>query len=510
MRYIQETVERTRELREMLLRDRHRPHFHLVPPEGFYNDPNGMIYWNGRYHLFYLARTPAIRQDEPDTLELSEVWDHVSSKDLIHWMIHPPALKPAADGSTPLGIWSGGAVAGAPVPTLVYHVPGQGTCMATSEDYYLENWTLHPKNPLIRISSKEGPQPNFDENDKEYVVFDPTAWYEDGTYHLLLGNKSNKPGYEGDCTSYFTSTNLQDWDYKGPFYKSKREWSSEETDCACPDFFPLGDRHMLLMHSHAPRFHVHYYLGRRGETFEPESYGKISQPTCSFLAAPETLIDDKGRRIMIAWVREAGGWDGWHKRGWGSAMSLPTVLGLDDQSRLTLSPVAELQQLRERSFDIPSKSLDSDQEVSLDGVRGTTLELELTLDPQSSERCGFKVLCSPDGREETTITWDPALGMIRGDFSKSSINEKIDYDRLIVDDLRQQDLPFSLDPGEMLKLKVFVDRSVVDVFVNERLCMTLRVYPELENSDGVKVFSQGGAIRLMQGQAWSLARSNPW
>src|SRR5262249_42849909 len=154
-------------------------------------------------------------------------------------------LMPAFDGSMPYGVFSGDAVEGAPQPTLIYHVPGQGTCIAIAEDDQLNHWKPLTENPVI---SDRNTSP-------EVTVFDPCAWKDRAFYYALIGNKSGAPGHEGDCASLFRSTDLIHWDYRGPFYKSDRRWTGEDEDCACPDFFPLGDKHMLLMHTHLPYGH---------------------------------------------------------------------------------------------------------------------------------------------------------------------------------------------------------------------------------------------------------------
>ncbi len=222
------------------------------------------------------------------------VWDHVSSRDLVHWIQHPPAIRPKPDGATPVGIYSGGAIKNAQRPALIYHVPRQGTCIAVAEDDDLVEWRELPQNPVI---------PLHGEGD-EYVVFDPAGWYEDGAYHALIGNKNRRPGYEGDCTSLFTSPDLVHWEYQGPFYRSRREWTLEAEDAACPDFFPLANgspmratpRHMLLMHCHRPyRNTTYYYLGSyRDRRFTPQQHGRMSW-IGGQLSAPESLIDDRVR-----------------------------------------------------------------------------------------------------------------------------------------------------------------------------------------------------------------------
>ncbi|HKJ85199.1 MAG TPA: glycoside hydrolase family 32 protein, partial [Spirochaetia bacterium] len=308
-----------RALRGRLQADPHRPRYHLIPPEGWFNDANGALYWNGRYHLFYLARTPIPDAENSGGERWVEVWDHASSANLIHWTYHRPALEPETDGSTPLGIWSGGAVAGAPRPTLIYHVPGQGTCIAVSDDPMLEHWTPLPENPVIPITDSE-----------EYTVFDPCAWKESDGYYALVGNRNRRPGFEGDSTSLFRSPDLRSWEYVGPFYASRRAWTDVIEDAACPDFFPLGDRHMLLMHGHRPYFQCHYYLGRYVDhRFDPEEHGRMNWPGGQ-ISGPETLRDDQGRRIFFGWVMEAESESGerdWRQAGWASVMSLPRLIG---------------------------------------------------------------------------------------------------------------------------------------------------------------------------------------
>ena len=82
-------------------------------------------------------------------------------------------------------------------------------------------------------------------------MFDPAAWYEEGSYCALIGSKNRHTGYEGDCTSLFTSPDLIRWEYQGPFYRSRREWTLEGEDAACPDFFPIGEGS-----AHAARRHA--------------------------------------------------------------------------------------------------------------------------------------------------------------------------------------------------------------------------------------------------------------
>ena len=501
-RSLEQALRSVRVLRERLWNDPHRPRYHLLPPDGFFNDANGTIYWKGRYHVFYLGRLP--NPDPGDSMEYDwlPVMEHSSSSDLVHWVYHPPAIVPAFDGTTPRGIYSGDAVEGGPVPTLIYHVPAQGTCIATSEDDLLIKWTPLRENPVIPSPDEVQKRQVYSSKETketattEYRVFDPCAWYEDGVYYALLGNKNLRPGYAGDCTSLFRSADLVHWDYLHPFYRSDRKWTDEDEDCACPDFFPLGDRHMLLMHTHRPNYQCQYYLGRyENHTFFPEDHGRMNWPGGP-LSGPETLLDDKGRRIFFGWIRETDRlaesrpWDNCFETGWGSVMSLPREFSLDDGGKLLIDPVPELLALRRNHRRWERVDLDSDEEKILSGVSSDCLEISVIVDPGDAKQVGVKVLCSPDGEEQTTIAYHVGGKMIRIESHESGEDA--------------QEAPFVLPAGEPLELRIFLDRSVLEVFANRRQCVTHRAYPARGDSLGIRLFTRGAQAKLQLVDIWDM------
>lgn len=507
-RDFQNLIPNARELREKLWEDPHRPRYHLMPPEGFFNDANGTIFWKGRYHIFYLGRMPNPDIQATDENNWLPVWDHSSSRDLVHWIHHPPGVVPAFDGSTPQGIYSGDAIENAPVPTLIYHVPNQGTCLSFSNDDGLIRWTPSPNNPII---------PEHD-GSEEYVVFDPCGWYEDGTYYALIGNKNNRQGYEGDCTSLFRSNDLIYWEYRGPFYQSNRRWTDEIEDCACPDFFPLGSKHMLLMHGHRPYGQVHYYLGHyENERFYPECHRRMNWPGGQ-LMAPETLLDDKGRRIFFGWIWEARAWE---KYGWASVMSLPRLLSLGHDGALQIEPVPELEVLRCNPRSRKNMSIAQDSEIDLKDISGDCMEIAVEMKPGNARECGIKVRCSPGSEEHTAITYQPEAAILKVELEHSTLDESIKYPRptghnrpenITEGDkyTKVQEAPFELRDDEMLKLRIFLDRSVIEVFANRRQCITQRIYPTLSDSIGVRLFARGGSASIRRLDVWDMAPTNPW
>ncbi len=472
-----------RELRERLWNDPLRPRYHLLPPDGMWNDINGTIWWKGRYHVFFLGRLApdvATILSGKDSDHARETWLHASSRDLVHWVHHPPALVPVFDGSMPRGLYSGDMMDNMPVPTIIVHVPGQGTCLFTAEDDELLHWKPHPNNPVIPASNAP----------PEAVIFDPCGWKEGDVYYALVGNKNKTPGYEGDSTSLFRSRDLAHWEYRGPFYKSERRWTDPIEDCACPDFFPLGSKHMLLMHTHRPYGQAQYYIGRyEKERFYPEVHGRMTWPGGE-LCAPETLLDDKGRRIFWGWIHESGP----ATNGWKSVASLPRVLSLAADSSLRIEPAPELEALRCNRRQPGMLSELCNSESILKDVRGDCLEMALTIEPGDAEEFGLKVRCSPDGEEQTAIVCAPRAKTLRTECGT----------------LKKQVAPFELKPGEPLQLRVFLDRSVLEVFANGRQCLTQRIYPTRADSLGIKLFSRGGGMKVKKLDVWDMSPVNSW
>lgn len=501
-------IRAARELRRQLAADPHRPRYHLTTPEGYWNDVNGTLFWKGRYHVMFLGREAPTAQtvlDGKDTERPRETWMHASSADLTHWIHHIPALTPVFDGSMPKGLFSGDAVEGAAIPTLIYHVPGQGICIATAEnpqDPELVRWMPHPDNPVI--AERTAPA--------EVRVFDPCAWREaDGTYYALVGNKNYTLGYEGDSTSLYRSSDLVKWEYRGPFYKSDRKWTDSSADAACPDFFPIGNgKHMLLMHCHKPFPQAHYYIGvwdRQSERFIPEQYGVMTWPGSS-LAAPETLLDDKGRRIFWGWVRN------WYRQSpaWGSMATLPRVLTLAEDNTLLVRPAPELETLRHNERALAGVRVDGPQRLPLAG--GDTIEIRAKILPGKAREFGLIVRQSENGEEQLPIIFNRNDNTLSMDLSKASANPKVSYPASNYKDIlekmppqnrlvRRQVAPFTLKEGEPVDLRVFVDKSIVEVFVNDRICLTQLIYPTRADSVAVAVVCDA-PITVERIQIWDM------
>ena len=479
-------------------RDPHRPAYHFTPPAAWMNDINGALFWKGRYHIFY--------QYNPHGAYWHLIqWGHASSTDLVHWVHHPVVLTPDADGPDRKGCFSGGAlVSREGVPVLIYYGNPDGLCLARSNDDLLIEWTKDPGNPVI-------PQPVKGSADfGRYTIHDPCGWLADDQYYAVV-NKSD-PQDQGDAAYLFKSPDLRTWEFVDLFYRSRREWTEGGEDCAVPDFFPLGDRHMLLFCSHLQG--SQYYIGHvQNERFYPELHGRMSWEG-GHLGGPRTLLDASGRRIFFDWVRELRGNERERASGWSGVMTVPRLLSLDSGGQLRIDPAPELEVLRMDAHRHGSLDVAADSETAVEGIRGDCLELAVEIDPLNAREVGLKVRRSPGGEEETAVSYDAEFAVLRVEVGRSSLDREIRYTRYRglqphLSEREQyvtaQEGPFELAPGERLTLRIFLDRSILEVFANRRQCVTQRIYPTRADSTGISLFARGGTARFHSMQAWTLA-----
>ena len=499
-----------RQLQERFESDPYRPRFHFLPPGGWLNDPNGVLYWRGRYHLFYQyypdAAYQVIEHRDGSIEHLRICWGHASSSDLIHWEHHPIALQPSLPGVDESACFSGHVVDNDGVATMIYcGIPG-GSCIATSSDHRLERWSKHPRVVIPR------PRPG-EPGHGRYGACDPCMWREGDRWYALCGFRSARGG---DTASLFRSRDTLHWEFLHDFYQSRREWTDARDDCAVPDFFPLGDTHMLLFMSHETG--AQYYLGDwRDETFHPAAHGRMNWAGGQLNAA-KSMLDGSGRRLMWGWVCEARTRDAQRAAGWAGILSLPRVLSLSAGGSLLIEPPAELRVLRRHHRRYTDLRL-AGGDRPIPGVQGDCLELALECDPGDADEVGVRVRCAPDGSESTAISYRAAAGELVIDTSASSRRDDLQqpwprsWATLFSDPVSKlpateqvyvQRAPLALQPREPLRLRVFIDRSVIEVFANDRQCMTQRIYPAHRDSLGVALFSNGGRARCTALDAWDL------
>ena len=263
--------------------------------------------------------------------------------------------------------------------------------------------------------------------------------------------------------------------------------------------FPLGGKHILLCISH--RLGCRYYVGDwRGERFHPESHERMSWVDNAFFA-PESLADDRSRRIMWAWLLDGDGFKTRRGAAWSGTMALPRVLALGADGRLRMDVPAEIEALRYNARSRQDIPIPADGEVALDDIAGRSIELAIETADCQAAQFGVKVCCSPNAEEETLIYHDAAARTLNVDTTRSSTGDELE---------RIEAGPFALDDGEPLRLRVFVDNSVVEAFAGGRQAVARRIYPTRPDSTGVKLFARGGEARVGRLEAWDIMPANPY
>lgn len=488
-----------RTLRAKLMDDYLRPTYHFVSPEGhdYPFDPNGAIFWRGKYHLGY------IYQHNDEKGERKHWWGHVASTDLFHWHALPPML-PLHSDDPENGIFSGGAfISREGTPHIVYHGVDSGNCLARAADDNLVHWEKFEDNPVLPLI-KQKSLTEYDE-DNSGNAWDPHIWLEGDTYYQISGG--NPPGL-------FKSTDLSNWQYVGQFMDQRLVRHQSFEDWSCPDMFKLGDKYVTVAISH--NLGTQYYIGDFiNEQFVPHQHGRMNWPGGTFFA-PESMEDDQGRRILFGWVLETRDYQDAH--GWSGVMSLPRVLSFDRSGALRISPPEEIRTLRYNGRTMADFKLDAQAERPLPELAGSTTEIHVRFDAlQPHGQAGLKVLGAADGSEFTTIFYDWSTQELVIDFERSSKPGHVAYpsycmmghlDKTLPALVSAQRVPFPLEQGEHLALEIFIDRSIIEVFANRKICVTQRVYPSDPNSTHVSAFVKGGAVRVNGARAWQLAKTN--
>jgi beta-fructofuranosidase len=475
--------------------DRHRPQYHFLPPANWMNDPNGLIQWQGTYHLFY--------QCNPDAAVWGNMhWGHASSPDLVHWQHLPHAVAPTPGGPDHSGVWSGCAVDWDRVPTVVYTGRDnelEHVCLASSHDGLL-TWQKYSGNPVL-----PDPPPSLD-----WMGFrDPCVWRENGMWLMTLGTGIRDVG---GAVLLYSSANLTDWNYLGPLVVGdikEREplWTGDMWEC--PTFFSLGDRHILIvsaMDHHPPRsLYTLYFTGEfRDGRFTPGMKAKMDGGDIYYYA-PQVFLDESGRRIAFGWSREARSQAAQVAAGWAGVMTLPRLLEWRADSRMSQRPVPELERLRgeKRSWSnlaIEAGAAGRSLRV-LEELSGDTLEMEMVFDlsqPVGDQEGGFGLLVrrSPDGNEWTEIRCDRLAGRLVVDTNHSSLDEAVQPGRY--------EIPLDFSGLDRLHLRVFLDRSIIEVYANDLAVITARVYPSREDSTGMALFAEHSPVRVARLDAWPM------
>ncbi len=337
------------------------------------------------------------------------------------------------------------------------------------------------------------PEPPYPGTDTHH---DAQIWKDGDTWYQLIGGSYQSNG----AAQLHSSKDLYEWEYVGRIFTG--EDGKLGVAWELPYLLPYGRKDVMMIGIHPMPYFVGTY-DKEKHLFTPEKKGILDYGTKIYYAANPHMVDDKGeggteRRLMIGWVREVDGSPA-PANGWNGMFSIPRIVTLLDDDTLGFEPVPELQILRCDHHHFDNTDLSASSAELLDGVRGDSLEIlaEFEVPSNASAAFGLKLRRSPRGEEETRVVYDPA--------GERLIVDPLDCSRLLGPDRPLHEGPLSLGPDRLLRLHVFLDHSVIEVYANKRVCITNRIYPSRSDSLGIDLFAKGEGVRLRSMDTWQLA-----
>ena len=433
-----------------------QPRFHVTGGIGWINDPNGFASYKGEYHLFF--------QYYPyDTKWGPMHWGHVKTSDFVRWERLPAALAPDTDYDRN-GCFSGSSVELPDGRQLLMYTgvrsirrrngkidSFQTQCIAIGDGVDYEKYEA---NPVIDAST-------LPEGASVHDFRDPKIWREDGRFYAVIGNR---PEDGSGSILLYESEDAIHWQFDSVLAACHNQYGRM---WECPDFFPLDGKHVLLV---SPQ-----EMAAIGLEFHPGNanvalIGKYDLKTKHLLReyvqaidygldfyAPQTLLTEDGRRVMIAWMQnwETSTCKIEELRFFGQ-MTLPRELSVRN-GRLCQNPVRELEQYRGVLIDYHNVLING--ETSLRGISGRYLDMTVTVSAgnENSLYKWFRLYVAKDGEHFTFIRYKPETGTIKVDRTHSGFPHDI---------VNIREFPVSVRIG-VLKLRVIMDRFSLELFVND-------------------------------------------
>ncbi len=469
-------------------KEQYRPQFHFSPAINWTNDPNGLVYNNGEYHIFY--------QHNPFENKWGHMtWGHAVSKDLVHWQHLPVAIKE----ENGIMIFSGTCVVdknntsgfgqkNGPAPMIAIYTGHTDTIQSQHLAYSLDNgrtWTKYKNNPILNLHKKDFRDPK---------VF----WYAKGKYWVMAVVLPQEHKVQ-----FYHSKNLLHWDLLsefGPAGDTTGIWE-------CPDLFqvpvaddPLKNKWVLTMSISTA---MQYFAGEfDGVVFTNENPAdKIYRPDYGpdfYAGITYNNLPILRKPVMIAWANNWEYANDIPTKPWKSAMTLPRVFSLsklNSEWLLRVQPLEGVEKLREKDFmALESHIVNGNENINL---KSQQFEMELDIQPSSNGTSGVKLAVGNNHYAE--VGYNSAtqkLYLDRSNCANQSFNKNFA-------NLFHFETPLNEINGH-IKLRVFFDNSIIEVFANDGLAaMTMQVFPDAADK-GITLFSNNGSSFFSNVKIWKM------
>ncbi|SHK68925.1 glycoside hydrolase family 32 protein [Hespellia stercorisuis] len=469
--------------KDIVKKGKMRQRYHFMAQTGWLNDPNGLIYFRGKYHFFFQYNPYSAFWD-------NMYWGHAMSDDMLHWEYLPLALAPSEtyDDYQRGGCFSGSAIEHDGKLFLMYTGAtneGNGSkqthCIAYSEDGI--HFEKYEGNPVI--TAPEGIPGD--------LFRDPKVWKHEDLFYMVCGASRDNKGQ----ALLYRSKDLFHWTFFNVLAESRGEWGYM---WECPDFYPLGDKYVLTFSPMSAGEHTSvYFVG----DFDYET-GKFICHSCDEIDwgfdfyAPQSFETPEGRRIMVGWSNEWEWmplWKDWgptFKEDWCGFFNIPREVRLTEEGKLQFLPIAEVETMRENEKKLETFEV-TEEESAWKVGDGVSYELKLKIDLQKTDaekleldlRCGEdkKTICMFDFKKaEMSVDRNDADGWSKG-VSRSAMNLK--------------------DKTE-LDVHVLSDQSSLEIFTGQyQNCHSNNIFAGNAQNQ-VKIRAHGGRVYLKDVEMYGL------
>ncbi len=470
-----------------------RPRFHGMPATAWTNECHGMTYSNGRYHLFFQKNA-----NGPYMTRLH--WGHISSSDLVNWREERIAIAPGESYDIK-GCWSGAIVSDDVLtggkPAAIYTAVDYARatiCMATPADDDLVRWNKSTSNPLIN-GRPSGLSDDFR---------DPYFFRSGDDAYIIVGTSK---GGLGAVTLHKMDPASKRFTNDGRIFFSASHAASQGTFWEMPNITPMpGGKWLFTVTPLGTSQGVRclYWVGtiNADGTFRPESGPRTVEMNSKEgygLLSPTVYTHD-GRTIALGIVPDKISGENNYSLGWAHCYSLPREWSLDAAGNLVQKPFDGLKVMRS-DVKASLSSLDLDGVRALDPVEGRHAEV-LASFKVGTVPFGFRIF--DNGSTAAKIYYNPATGELIADFTEI---ERWNNDAGSYAGIYRMALPERPAAGSDLKINLFVDGSILDIFVNDRWAQSIRVFPQSEAAVGISVYADG-EVRLNSLEAWTFRPGN--
>jgi beta-fructofuranosidase len=480
--------------------DIQRPIFHPIPGANWTNEPHGLLYYNDQYHLFFQKNA-----NGPYWGRIH--WGHLSSKDLISWKEEKIAIEPSESYDIK-GAWSGCIYSD---PSLtdnkphIFYTSVDFAKASISEAYPLDinliNWEKKSVNPIIPYKPI-----GLSDDFRDCYIFKSS-----GIFYLIVG--TSKDG-KGTVTLHEYDPNTKSWSNDGRiFYQASN--TDYGTFWEMPFIVPMNNGKWLFGVTPLGSkngVETLYWVGKIGINgkFIPDSQlpkevelGNMSRDGFGLLSP--SIMQKDGKNIVIGIVPDKLSGDDNKRLGWAHLFSLPREWSLDENNNLIQKPFEGLKNLRDNTISYSLSNQNLIGSKSMYPVMGKAIEIEgiFTISSNQNQRFGFVVRKS--GENGIKIFYETSSNKFIVD--ARNIN-RLSNDNWLYNGLYESELPETLTPGENLKMNIFIDHSIMDIFLNDKWAFSIRIFPTDVDSDGVDVFAEGAETFINSLNAWKFFSSN--